>query len=53
MNITTYISELVNEVVKRWDTSFGSLSLSDGFANLVGLGANLKRISTKLVPVRE
>jgi len=44
-------SELVVEVVNGWNTSLESLSLSDSFDDLVGLGTDLKRISGHLLPM--
>jgi len=44
-------SELINEVIKGWDTWLESLSLSDTFNNDVGLWVNLKWVSWKHFPM--
>ena len=51
----TYIkhSELIEEVLKRWDTWLESLSLSGGLDNVVGLGSSFEWVSGHLFPMIE
>jgi len=46
-------SKFIDEVFEKWDTWLETLSLSDGFDDLVGFGSNFKRISGHLFEVRE
>ena len=47
------ISELVNEVIKSWDSWLESLSGSDTGSELKGLGSFLEWVSSKLLPMIE